>query len=75
MYGPPPRFVVFGAVDTAEALCAAAKLVGWDTIVVDARATFATPERLPSADRIVGRLARGRAARAAASTATPPSPA
>jgi xanthine dehydrogenase accessory factor len=53
VYGPPPRFVVFGAVDTAEALCAAAKLVGWDTIVVDARATFATPERLPSADRIM----------------------
>ena len=53
VYGPPPRFVVFGAVDTAEALCAAAKLVGWDTVVVDARAAFATPERLPSADRIM----------------------
>jgi xanthine dehydrogenase accessory factor len=53
VYGPPPRFVVFGAVDTAESLCAAAKLVGWDTVVVDARAAFATPERLPSADRIL----------------------
>ena len=53
VYGPPPRFVVFGAVDTAEALCAAATLLGWDTIVVDARAAFATPERLPSADRIM----------------------
>jgi xanthine dehydrogenase accessory factor len=53
VYGPPPRFVVFGAVDTAEALCAAAKLLGWDTVVVDARAAFATPERLPSADRIL----------------------
>ncbi len=53
VYGPPPRFVVFGAVDTAEALCAAAKLLGWDTVVVDARATFATPERLPSAGRIL----------------------
>lgn len=53
VYGPPPRLVVFGAVDTAEALCAAAKLVGWDTIAVDARTAFATPERLPSAGRIV----------------------
>ena len=53
VYGPPPRLVVFGATDVAEALCAAAKLVGWDTIVVDARASFATPERLPSADRIL----------------------
>ncbi len=53
VYGPPPRLVVFGAVDTAEALCAAAKLLGWHTIVADARTKFATPERLPSADEIV----------------------
>jgi xanthine dehydrogenase accessory factor len=53
VYGPPPRLVVFGAVDTAEALCAAAKLIGWRTIVADARAKFATAERLPSADEIV----------------------
>ena len=53
VYGPPPRFVVFGAVDTAESLCAAAKLLGWETVVVDARAAFATPERLPSADQIL----------------------
>jgi xanthine dehydrogenase accessory factor len=52
-YGPPPRLVVVGAVDTAEALCATAKLIGWRTVVVDARAKFATPERLPSADEIV----------------------
>jgi xanthine dehydrogenase accessory factor len=51
--GPPPRLVVIGAVDTAEALCATAKLVGWRTAVVDARAKFATRERLPSADEIV----------------------
>ena len=52
-YGPPPRLIVVGAVDTAEALCATAKLIGWRTVVVDARAKFATPERLPSADEIV----------------------
>lgn len=53
VYGPPPRVLAFGAIDTAEALCAAAKLLGWRTVVVDARARFATPERLPSADEIV----------------------
>jgi xanthine dehydrogenase accessory factor len=52
-FGPPPRLIVVGAVDTAEALCATARLIGWRTVVVDARATFATPERLPSADEIV----------------------
>jgi xanthine dehydrogenase accessory factor len=51
--GPPPRLLVFGAVDTAEALCRAAKSLGWRTIVSDARAKFATAERLPSADEIV----------------------
>ncbi len=29
VFGPPPRLVVVGAVDTGEALCAAAKRVGW----------------------------------------------
>ena len=53
LYGPPPRLVVVGAVDTGEALCAAAKLLGWHTICVDARATFATPERVPSADELI----------------------
>jgi xanthine dehydrogenase accessory factor len=53
VFAPPPRLLVFGAVDTAEALCAAAKALGWRTIVADARAKFATPERLPSADEIL----------------------
>jgi xanthine dehydrogenase accessory factor len=53
VYGPPPRLLIYGAVDTAEAMCAAAKLLGWRTIVADARAKFATAERLPSADEIV----------------------
>jgi xanthine dehydrogenase accessory factor len=52
-YGPPPRLLVYGAVDTAEALCRAAKLLGWHTIVADARAKFATRERIPSADELV----------------------
>jgi xanthine dehydrogenase accessory factor len=53
VYGPPPRLVVVGAVDTAEALCAAAGLLGWRTICIDPRAVFATPERIPSADEII----------------------
>ena len=36
-YGPPPRLFVYGAVDTAESLCRAAKLLGWTAIVGDAR--------------------------------------
>ena len=50
---PPPRLFVYGAVDTAEALCAAAKLLGWQTIVADARPRFATSERIPSADELL----------------------
>jgi xanthine dehydrogenase accessory factor len=52
-YGPPPRLLIYGAVDTAEALSRAAKLLGWTAIVADARAKFATPERIPSADRLI----------------------
>jgi len=49
----PPRLFVYGAVDTAEALCRAAKVLGWRTVVADARATFATRERIPSADELL----------------------
>jgi xanthine dehydrogenase accessory factor len=44
---------VYGAVDTAEALCRGARLLGWKTIVADARAKFATRERMPSADELI----------------------
>jgi xanthine dehydrogenase accessory factor len=53
VFGPPPRLLVYGAIDTAEALCRAAKLLGWWTIVADARARFATAERIPSADELL----------------------
>jgi xanthine dehydrogenase accessory factor len=53
VFGPPPRLFVYGAVDTAEALCRAAKLLGWSTVVADARPRFATPERIPSADELL----------------------
>ncbi len=50
---PPPRLFVYGAVDTAEAVCRTAKLLGWRTVVADARASFATRERIPSADELL----------------------
>ena len=53
VFGPPPRLLVYGAVDTSEALCRAAKLLGWHTIVADARARFATAARVPSADELI----------------------
>jgi len=53
VFGPPPRLFVYGAVDTADALCHAAKLLGWTTIVADARARFATRERMLNADELL----------------------
>ena len=53
VYAPPPRLLIYGAVDTAEALCQAAKLLGWHTIVADARPMFATEARIPSADELI----------------------
>jgi xanthine dehydrogenase accessory factor len=53
VFGPPPRLFVYGAVDTAESLSAAAKALGWRTIVADARAKFATRDRIPSADELI----------------------
>ncbi len=53
VFEPPPRLLVIGAVDTAEALCRAATQLGWTTIVADARGRFATAERVPSADELI----------------------
>jgi xanthine dehydrogenase accessory factor len=53
VYMPPPRLFIHGAVDTAEALCRAAKNLGWTTIVADARRAFATAQRMPSADELI----------------------
>ncbi len=54
-YGPPPRLFVYGAVDTAEALAQGAKLLGWTSIVADARGMFLTRDRIPSADVLIGK--------------------
>ncbi|MBA3414716.1 MAG: XdhC family protein [Chloroflexia bacterium] len=52
-FPPPPTLLIVGAVHVGQALCAAAKPLGFDVVVVDARAKLATPERFPLADRIV----------------------
>jgi xanthine dehydrogenase accessory factor len=52
-FAPPPRLVVFGAVDFTRALCKVGKALGYSVTVCDARATFATPARFPEADEVV----------------------
>ena len=50
---PPPRLIIFGAVDFAAQLAAAAKLAGWRAFVVDPRKRFATADRFPEAERVI----------------------
>jgi xanthine dehydrogenase accessory factor len=50
---PPPRLIVFGAVDFAAALCRMASATGWRTFVVDPRVRFAQPARFPDAEQVV----------------------
>lgn len=53
VFAPPPRLVIFGAVDFTAALASAGKLLGFHVVVCDARAVFATTERFPMADEVV----------------------
>jgi xanthine dehydrogenase accessory factor len=48
-----PRLVVVGAVEVARSLVRLARELGYETVVVDGRAAFATPERFPDVDRLV----------------------
>lgn len=50
---PPPRMLILGAVDFTEALVRVARIVGFHTIVCDAREVFATRLRFPDADEVV----------------------
>ncbi|MFD5800511.1 XdhC family protein [Streptomyces sp. NPDC127020] len=50
---PPPRMIVFGAIDFAAALVRAGKFLGYHVTVCDARPVFATPARFPAADEVV----------------------
>ncbi|MDO9408738.1 XdhC family protein [Patulibacter sp.] len=53
LFGPPVHLVIVGAYDIAEELCFLGARLGWRSTVVDARETFLTRERVPSADRLV----------------------
>ncbi|MFE7708751.1 XdhC family protein [Streptomyces sp. NPDC057486] len=50
---PPPRMIVFGAIDFAAALVRAGAFLGYHVTVCDARPVFATAARFPDADEIV----------------------
>ncbi|MFE6164610.1 XdhC family protein, partial [Streptomyces sp. NPDC056486] len=50
---PPPRMIVFGAIDFASALVRIGKFLGYRVTVCDARPVFATAARFPDADEIV----------------------
>ena len=52
-FAPPPRLVIFGAVDFTAALVRAGKLLGYHVTVCDAREVFATRARFPMADEVV----------------------
>ena len=49
-YAPPPRMLIFGAVDFTAALANVAKFLGYRVTVCDARPMFATKKRFPRAD-------------------------
>jgi xanthine dehydrogenase accessory factor len=48
-----PRLVVVGAVEVARFLVRLARELGFETVVIDGRASFATPERFPDVDHLV----------------------
>jgi xanthine dehydrogenase accessory factor len=48
-----PRLVVFGAGHVGARIAEVASIAGWHVTVVDDRADFADPTRLPFADRVV----------------------
>ncbi|MFF3121170.1 XdhC family protein [Streptomyces sp. NPDC057908] len=50
---PPPRMIVFGAIDFASALVRAGKFLGYHVTLCDARPVFATTARFPQADELV----------------------
>jgi xanthine dehydrogenase accessory factor len=53
VFAPPPRLLVFGAIDFAAALARAGHLLGYRVTVCDARPVFATSARFPEADEVV----------------------
>ncbi|WP_067478108.1 XdhC family protein [Actinomadura hibisca] len=52
-FAPPPRMLVFGAIDFAAAVARVGKFLGYHVTVCDARPVFATRKRFPDADEVV----------------------
>jgi xanthine dehydrogenase accessory factor len=52
-HAPPPRMLIFGAIDFAAALAQQGAFLGYRVTVCDARPVFATPARFPDADEVV----------------------
>ena len=52
-FAPPPRMLVFGAIDFAAAVARVGKFLGYRVTVCDARSVFATVRRFPEADEVV----------------------
>jgi xanthine dehydrogenase accessory factor len=52
-FAPPPRMLVFGAIDFAAAVARVGKFLGYHVTVCDARPVFATRSRFPDADEVI----------------------
>lgn len=52
-FAPPPRMLVFGAIDFAAAVVRMGRFLGYHVTVCDARPVFATERRFPDADEVV----------------------
>ncbi|ACU34418.1 XdhC family protein [Actinosynnema mirum] len=52
-FEPPPRLLVFGAIDFAAAMARLGAFLGYRVTVCDARPVFATAARFPQADEVV----------------------
>jgi xanthine dehydrogenase accessory factor len=52
-FAPPPRMLVFGAIDYAAAVARVGDFLGYRVTVCDARPVFATPKRFPDGVEVV----------------------
>jgi len=52
-YAPPPRMLVFGAIDFAAAVARLGSFLGYRVTVCDARPVFATRTRFPDAHEVI----------------------
>ena len=52
-FAPPPRMLVFGAIDYAAAVAKMGDFLGYRVTVCDARPLFATPDRFPGAAEVI----------------------